>query len=255
VDARNVRPVRSRVLRRDPAGLRLRAAVRYVLRIPTNRWLIAASSVGYFFFAGMRTFGVVFVRGHFGLGQSAAIAVLFVAGLGSLAGVLTSGRLADRLVSRGTPTARVLVGAICYFGAAAVLLPALLVGSVALALPLLAVAAAGLAAPNPPLDAARLDIIPSGLWGRAEGVRTLVRQSAQAVAPLVFGFVADALGATGGALGVRSAISSTSARALDITFLVMLIPLAANGGLLLLARRTYAADMATAVESESASRR
>jgi hypothetical protein len=159
------------------------------------------------------------------------------------------------MISKGRPTARVLVGAICYFIAAAVLLPALVIPSVGIALPLLAVAAAGLAAPNPPLDAARLDIIPSALWGRAEGVRTLVRQSAQAVAPLMFGIVADALGGSGGALGVRSAVSAASARALEITFLVMLIPLAASGGLLLLARRTYAADMATAVESESASRR
>jgi predicted MFS family arabinose efflux permease len=255
VRTRAVRPVSDRVLRRDPAGLGLRDAVRYVLCIPTNRWLIAASSIGYFFFAGMRTFGVVFVRGHFGLPQATAVTVLFVAGLGSLAGVLTSGRLADRLTARGMPSARIVVGAVSYFIASIVLLPALLVGSVGLALPLLAVAAAGLAAPNPPLDAARLDIMPSGLWGRAEGVRTMLRQTAQAAAPLVFGFVADALGGTGGSFGVRGAVSPASAHALDITFLIMLLPLAANGGLLLCARRTYAADVATAVASEAASRR
>jgi sugar phosphate permease len=253
--ARHVQPVDSRVLRQDPGGLRLWSAVRYVLRIPTNNWLIAASSVGYFFFAGMRTFGVVFVRGHFGLGQSLAVTVLFVAGLGSLAGVLISGRLADKMIAKGRPTARVLVAAVGYFVAAALLLPALLLGSLDVVLPLLVVAAAGLSAPNPPLDAARLDIIPSRLWGRAEGVRTFVRQTAQAAAPLVFGFVADALGGPGGTVGVQGAVSSASARALDITFLIMLIPLAANGGLLLIARRSYAADMATAVQSEAASHR
>jgi hypothetical protein len=197
----------------------------------------------------------MFMRGHFGLGQGAAVSVLFVAGLGSLAGVLISGRTADRMTSNGMPTARVLVGAISYFGAAAMLLPALLLGPLGLALPLLALAAAGLSAPNPPLDAARLDIIPSGLWGRAEGVRTMLRQTAHAGAPLVFGLVADALGGTGGSFGVQGAISSASAHALDITFLIMLIPLAANGGLLLLARTSYASDMATAVASETASRR
>lgn len=253
--ARRVPPVETRVLRQDPGALRLRSAVRYVLRIPTNNWLIAASSVGYFFFAGLRTFGVVFVRGHFGLGQSVAVTVLFVAGLGSLAGVLLSGRLADRMVAKGRLTARVVVGAASYFVAAALLLPALVVPSLSVALPLLVVAAASLSAPNPPLDAARLDIIPSRLWGRAEGVRTLVRQIAQAGAPLVFGIVADALGGQGGTVGAHSAVSAASARALQITFLIMLIPLAANGVLLLRARRTYAADMATAVESESASHR
>ena len=47
--------------------------------------------------------------------------------------------------------------------------------------------AALLSAANPPLDAARLDIMPAGLWGRAESVRTFVRSLAQALAPLLFG--------------------------------------------------------------------
>ena len=47
--------------------------------------------------------------------------------------------------------------------------------------------AALLSAANPPLDAARLDIMPAGLWGRAESTRTVLRSLAQALAPLVFG--------------------------------------------------------------------
>jgi MFS family permease len=72
VERRHVDPVGELVLVKDPAGLALPEAVRYVLRIPTNRWLIAAASIGYFFFAGMRTFALVFVRGHLELGQSGA---------------------------------------------------------------------------------------------------------------------------------------------------------------------------------------
>ncbi|HJS94099.1 MAG TPA: MFS transporter [Solirubrobacteraceae bacterium] len=249
IERRHVDPVRKRVLHRDPGELTLWQAIRYVLRIPTNCWLIATAAVGYFFFAGMRTFALVFIRGHLNLGQSMATVVLFLAGTGALAGVLVSGRLADRLIRRGRVDARVLVGAIAYFAAIVLLAPALLLTTVATALPLLVLAAGALAAPNPPLDAARLDVVPSGLWGRAEGIRTMLRQSAQAAAPLLFGLVADALG---GATVTASQhhIPAATARALQETFLIMLVPLLLTGLMLLVARRGYAADVATAIASE-----
>ena len=59
------------------------------------------------------------------------------------------------------------------------------------AVPYLIFAALFLSAQNPPLDAARLDIVVPGLWGRAEAVRTMVRTGAQALAPLLFGVVSD----------------------------------------------------------------
>jgi sugar phosphate permease len=154
-----------------------------VLSIRTNRWLIGASALGYFFFAGVRTFGLVFVRGHLALSQPSATAVLSLAGLGSLAGVLIAGRLADGLIRRGTLNARVLVGAISFLAAAALLVPAMLVSSVGATIVVLFIAGAMLSAPNPPLDAARLDIVPAQLWGRTQAVRTLLRQTAQTAAP------------------------------------------------------------------------
>jgi MFS family permease len=241
------------VLHQDPGRMSLWRVIRYVLSIRTNRWLIVASAIGYFFFAGMRTFGVVFVRGHYSLSEGSAVAMLFVAGLGSLAGVLVAGRLADRLVLRGEVTARVLVGAISYSVVAVFLAPAILVNAVAIALPLLIVAGAGLGAPNPPLDAARLDIMPASLWGRAEGVRTMVRNTAQAGAPLLFGVIADTLGGGGGALsaGASQQVSAATSRGLEYTFLIMLVPLALNGVLLLVtARRSYPTDVATAIATE-----
>lgn len=249
IERRHVDPVRDRVLRRDPGELTLPQAIRYVLRIPTNCWLIASAAVGYFFFAGMRTFALVFIRGHLNLGQATATVVLFLAGTGALAGVLVSGRLADRLIRRGRVDARVLVGAVAYFAAVTLLAPALLLTTVPTVLPLLVLAAGALAAPNPPLDAARLDVVPSGLWGRAEGVRTMLRQSAQAAAPLLFGLVADLLGGAA-TTGTQHHISAATSRALQETFLIMLVPLALTGLMLLRARRGYAADVATAIASE-----
>jgi len=253
--SQGARAERDHLLRRDPRRMRLPAVVRYVLSIPTYRWLIIASSIGYFFFAGLRTFGVVFVRGHYGLSQGGAIAVLFVAGLGSLVAVLISGRTADREIRRGRVTARIVIAAVLYVAAAVFLLPAVLVSSLAVAMPLLILGAAGLSAPNPPLDAARLDIMPGQLWGRAEGVRTLLRETAQAGAPLLFGVLADALGgihANALASGAGH-ISAAEARGLTYAFAIMTVPLAVNGILLLFVpRRSYPDDVATAIASERA---
>jgi MFS family permease len=91
--------------------------------------------------------------------------------------------------------------------------------------------AAALSAPNAPLDAARLDIMPPGLWGRAESIRGVLRALAIAAAPLLFGWTADQLG---GGDGIRGA------------FLIMLAPLACSSLVLWRATRTYPEEMATA---------
>jgi hypothetical protein len=90
--------------------------------------------------------------------------------------------------------------------------------------------------------------MPAQLWGRAEGVRTFVRQTAQAAAPLLFGLLADLLGSRG--VSSQRNVTAADTRGLQYTFLIMLIPLALNGLILLRARRSYPADVATAIASE-----
>ena len=102
-----------------------------------------------------------------------------------------SGRLTDVLLSRGDLKARVWVPAVCYLGAAALLALGFLGSRLTPALWFDVGGAALIAAANPPLDAARLDIMPAGLWGRAESVFTVVRSLAQAFAPVLFGALAD----------------------------------------------------------------
>jgi hypothetical protein len=114
--------------------------------------------------------------------------------------------------------------------------------------------AALLSAANPPLDAARLDIMPAGLWGRAESVRTVVRSGAQALAPLAFGGLSQAIAGIIPAqapIGTHPGIVSPStARGLEITFLILLSTLVAAGVFLFRARLTYARDVATAAASQ-----
>lgn len=210
------------------------SAFRRVVAVRTNVVLIVASSLGYLFLGGVQTFGVIFMRREYGLAQSPATSMLGLLGLGALAGVLVGGRLADRLLRGGRADARVLVPAIAFGAAAAIaLVPFAVAWPLFLAMPLFVLATAALTAGNPPLDAARLDVMPPELWGRAEAVRTLLRSLAVTAAPLMFGLLATSIG-------------DGSGEALRLTFLVMLVPLAAAGAILLYARRTYPADAAAA---------
>jgi MFS family permease len=142
--------------------------------------------------------------------------------------------------------ARVVVGAIGYLAAVAFFAPGLASPVLVVSLPLFAAAAAFLAAPDPTLNAARLDVMHPRLWGRAEGVRTMLQLLALAAGPLLFGFISGALG------GPHESTSGGVVKhtdALAYTFLIMLAPVAAGGLILLTARRTYARDVATAAAS------
>lgn len=253
VEAEAIRPHEHLVLHEDPTDRSLWWTLRYVLSIRSIRVMILASALGYFYFAGLRTFAVVYVRGRFGLGQSAASSFLFLVGLGAVIGVLVSGRLADRLIGRGHLVARPVVAGIGFLVAAVVFVPGLLVPAFLGSAALLFVAAAGLGSANPPLDAARLDLVHSRLWGRAEAVRTVLRTLLEAAAPLLFGYVSILFGGHGSSFGEPRSSGPAMGHALEYTFLVMLVSLLAAGLLLCLrARKTYPRDVATAIASDHA---
>ncbi len=122
--------------------------------------------------------------------------------------------------------------------------------------------AALISAANPPLQAARLDIVPAGLWGRAESVRTFVRSVAQGVAPLLFGGLSQLVAGFavhGAPIGTRhvfkTAVKPGTGPGLEVTFLVMLVSLVAAGVVLYRARVSYPGDVATAAASRQAARR
>ncbi|MFF2650261.1 MFS transporter [Streptomyces sp. NPDC058045] len=229
-----VPPDKRMVLRRDPGTLPLWRAVVYVLRIRTNLVLIVASALGYFFFAGLRSFATLFATHQYGVSTSVAGLLVLVVAVGSLAGVLVGGRIADRL-GRRRNDARVLVPTVCLLTMPFLAAPAFHSEALPVALPLLMCSTALLGAANPPLDAARLDIVPPLLWGRAEATRTVLRTAGEAVAPTLFGWV--------------SVHVFTGGDALQDTLLLFLLPLFAAGGLGLLALRTYPRDVATATAS------
>lgn len=234
--ASGVEPREKAILRSDPDALSLWQAVRYVLSVRTNVVLIVASALGYFFFSGLRGFAVQFTKQHYAVSQSEATSLTLVLGIGALIGVLSGGRLADRLLRRGRLTGRIEVPGVAVLVAGALFVPALLVTAVWAAAPLLFAAALFLGAANPPLDAARLDIIHPAVWGRAESIRTMLRNCGDALAPLLFGVFADSVFA--------------GRNALEHTFLLMLGTLFAAAVITLaFGRRTYPGDVAAAAES------
>ncbi len=244
------------VIRRDPDRMGLLDAVRWVLRVRTNVLLIVSSALGYFFYAGLKSFAVIFARGQYDISQSIATLLAVAVGAAAIAGIIGGGRLADRWLGRGRVDARLVVAGVGYLGAALIFIPALLSHSLGLALPLVLVAAAFLSGPNSPGDAARLDVVPSRMWGRTESIRTFIRTLLEAFAPLLFGFVSQLFGSPGstslgsGVNDKAARVSAASAHGLDYTFLVMLAPLAVSGYFVLRARRTYPTDVASAAESE-----
>jgi predicted MFS family arabinose efflux permease len=252
-----VKPNEALVLKEDPAAMGLVASVRYILAIPTNILLIISSSLGYFYFSGLSTFALLFVRGHYHTSQATAELVLGLLVLGAMIGTLVSGRVTDRMLERGFLEVRVWVPALCYIGAALLLIPGVLGGSLTPAIWFDVAGASLLSAANPPLDAARLDIMPAGLWGRAESTRTVVRSLAQALAPVVFGGLADLIAGIApeqAPIGTHpGVISPGAARGLEISFLLLLGTLAAAGVFLLRARATYPRDVATAAASQQSS--
>ena len=236
---RGLEPDPELVLHGGGERMNIIAATRYVLRVRTNVVLIAASALGYYFFAGIQTFGTEFVKEQYSVGQALANVLLLVIGVGAVGGVLVGGAVGDRLLRRKHLNGRILVAAVSAALAPVLFAPAIFTRGAGTALPYLIGAAFVLSAQNPPLDAARLDIVPPRLWGRAEAVRTLLRSTAQALAPLVFGAVSDYVFG-GGRTG------------LQWTFLVMLVPLAASAFLLARGLRTYPRDVATAAASAGA---
>jgi predicted MFS family arabinose efflux permease len=219
--------------RREPGddSLSWRHAFGRVLSIRTNRALMLAAALGYFFFSGTRGFAVEFEKDQYGIGQSLASVMVLLLGIGALVGVLWGGQLADTLKRRGRVAARVEVPGVTVLISAALFVPAFWSGQLLVAGLFLGLAAMFLGAANPPFGAARLDIMPPFLWGRNEAVSGLLRNLGDASAPLLFGIVSSNV--FSGDTGLRD------------TFLVSILALvAASAVTLLVARRRYPQDVA-----------
>jgi hypothetical protein len=147
---------------------------------------------------------------------------------------------------------RITIGGLSYLGAALLFLPGLLVRSLAVAMVFYVAAGIMFGSRDPPLDAARLDVMHHRLWGRAESVRTVLRRTMVASSAIVFGNLADRLGRGRPLEGVHGFGAHARAYGMRMTFLILLVSLFGGGVLTLWARRTYPRDVSTTLASEEA---
>lgn len=255
VRRRRIDPHQGVVLDRDPMALNWWQSFRYVLAVSSNVMLIVASALGYFFFSGVETFALIYIEGHYRVSQGVATLIALAVGAAAVVGAIVGGRLTDRLLRQGRIDARLIVPAGGFLLAAAAFVPAIIAPAILIALPLFLVAGFAIAAPNPGLDAARLDVVPSRLWGRAEAVRSFLRSILQSFAPLLFGIVSTFFGGSNQGFGVSSGgthVRNAAFRALGLeqTFLIMLAPLLVATAVVWRGRRRYPIDVAAAAESE-----
>ncbi len=247
-------PDPERVLHEDPRGMSLADSLRYLFAIPSNVLMIIGSSLGYFYFAGLQTFALLFVKGRYHADQATSELVLALLVVGAVIGTLVGGRLPDVLLRRGDLGARMWFPGVCYIAAALCLIPGFLGAQLTPAVWFDVAGAAFISAANPPIQAARLDVVPAGLWGRAQSLLTSVRSLAQAAAPLAFGGISQLVAGivpSQAPIGTHvRAPSSNAATGLEVTFLVLLAALFAAGWFLFRARQTFATDVATAAASE-----
>ena len=207
----------------------------HCLKIASYRRLVLASALIYFFFSGVRAFGMLYFAHHLHLSHQMVMMTLLIIGAGALAGVIGGGQLSGALIARGRLTTRVLVPAISLF----VTLPFLGFGiwlrNPWLAIGLLTVGAAALGVGIAPIDAARLDVVNAPLWGRSKSGRAALRYLFEGAAPILFGAISGLFGA--------------AQSPLMWTFLIVLSSLLAAGAICVPLRRSYPRDVATAAAS------
>jgi predicted MFS family arabinose efflux permease len=253
VRSRGIAPDPRAVLTTDPTGHSMWWAVKYVLTIRSNVYIILASALVYFYVAGLQAFIVVFLRGRYDFDQNTATLLLLTVGIATVTGTLIAGPLSDRWIGSGRIAARPMLAGIACLVAFLLAVPGVAIPTFLIGWPLLLIASALIGAANPPLDAARLDVVHSRLWGRAESVRTFVQTLLKSSAPLLFGWLSTVL--SPGGVDVNE-VQGDGAVGLTRAFLLLLGVLVVAGGLLLVAaRRSYPRDVATAIASEDATAR
>lgn len=233
-----VEPRKELILREDPTRWRLWRVMGYLLRLPTYGLLIAASALAYYFLSGARAFAMIYITQHYHIARSVVSPLVFVVGIGALAGTVAGGRVAEHLLRQGKADARIVVAAVALALSVPILGVAIWTSSAVLGIGLLAIGAGVLSAAVAPIDAARLDIVHPRLWGRGEAGRMALRSTFEGGAPLLFGALSEWLG--GGQQGLMW------------TFIIMLVPMLVASLLGVKARKTYLRDVATAAASSRA---
>ena len=226
-------PTPPRVGTLDYASASWREVMSELVRIRSMWFGLMSLTISSFLLGALGAWGIEFFKRAHDLSATEAGFAAPVVGAGAAVGLLGGGIVSDRLLKAGDLNARVHVTAVASVAASVFLLPAILTSSLPLATVLFFFGSLCLTAPVAPSEALVSDVVPGELRGRAASVRSVVR-ALSALAPVLVGTISDALDGD-----LRTALA-------------VFVPLYAVGGLvMLLAARTYPADLAfAAAEAE-----
>jgi ABC-type branched-subunit amino acid transport system ATPase component/sugar phosphate permease len=201
-----------------------RQAYREILKVRTFHASLWSSTIASLFYGGIGTWTVTYLVRYQNLSVPQGASAVSLFALGGLVGALVAGYLADWLIFIGFPSARILMAGACRVGVFPLMYVAFTVHNTPVMLIMFTVGAVVLTASQPPLAAARLDVLHPSLRGRGTSLDALMQSLASAASPVVFGILSDHIGLRGAFL--------------------TLIPLSAVGGvvLLLFAVRSYSRD-------------
>ena len=207
------------------------ASVREIARVRTMWITFVAGFAGEFFFSAIASWAPTFFRRYHGFSAAGAGSLVALLALSVVGGIVVGGRFSDRQLAAGHPARRIRMAGFADIAAVVTLLISFGFDSLPVIVPLFIASGFLIGIPMAPLSAVALDIMVPHLRGRAAAIRSVLRVSAVAVAPILFGYLSDQY-------GLRTA-------------LLAIAPMLGVGGLItLLAIRTYPRDMAYA-QSES----
>jgi MFS family permease len=213
----------------DPATASRREVLRHILHLRTWRLVALGIGVAQIMQNGLMFWGIPYFKRtfHYSGGQVAALTP--VIGGGAFFGVIAGGFLADRLLRRGVVRARVFVAGLGYAAGGIVLMLAFTTRVIWIAAPLIGLGTACGALAVGPQYALLVDVAPVRLREQATGIGSIV-QFVSAIGYVLVGVLSDAFGNN-----LRLALLATA-------------PAFSLGGvLILLAGRTYVADVAMVV--------
>ena len=200
---------------------------RELLRIPSMWFGVMSITISQLLLSSLQFWAVPYFKRVHHLGAAEAGAYTALLGIGSVAGVLGGGFLADRFLRRGIINARVYVVAFSSMAASVFLVPAFASTTLLVTVPLFFLGGVFLTLPLAPAEALVSDVVVAELRGRAGTVRSVVRALSN-VGPVLVGGLSSVM-------GLRLA-------------LVSITPIYAVGGvIMLLAARSYPADIAFVV--------
>jgi MFS family permease len=202
-------------------------AVREVLRIRTMWIVFAAAAIVDFLMSALSTWAVSFFRRYHDLSAAGAGGLTALLAIGTVGGILVGARVGDRMLAEGRAGRRVWLVAWSNILTFFVLVPAFGSGPLLVSVPFFLATGFLIGIPMAILDAVGLDVIVPHLRGRASAVRSILRGTMTALAPVIVGVISDAF-------------------TLRTSILIVSPTLLIGGVITLAAVKTYPEDMAFA---------